>query len=171
MEIKIRVMEREEDLPLAAEIVQKEIYDELSQGEMEDWLRNSGNYPYVQSFVAEKAGEVIGFISWRLSNLRGQQIIMEIDMIAVRAKHQRKGLGNRLIQQTLEKVKSIWKKGDLEIVTIRAETDGDNRVARNFFSKTLGRLGDIRETTTPKVWETTRSGEDDIIQYFVRFFL
>jgi ribosomal protein S18 acetylase RimI-like enzyme len=171
MEVKVRLMKREEDIPLVAAIVQKEVYNELSQDEMEDWLKNSANPPYLQSFVAERIDrEVVGFISWSLSDMRDKQIIMEIDMIAVKAEYQRKGIGSKLLQKTFEKVRNLWKKGDLEVVTIRTETDGDNRMARNFFSKILDRLGDIRETTTPRVWETTQSGEDDIIQYFVRFF-
>ena len=161
----------EEDIPMVAAILQKEVYNELSQDEMEDWLKNSARPPYLECFVAEGPNEeIVGFISWGLSDMYDKQIILEIEMIAVEQQFHRKGIGSRLLRETLARVKDIWKKGELEVVTVRVETDGDNRIAQNFFSKILSMLGLLRVTTTPMVWSTTPSGEGDLIQYFVRFF-
>lgn len=170
MQIRIRLME-EEDIPIVAAIIQKEVYDELTQDEMEDWLRKSAEPPYLECFVAKKpGGEIVGFISWGLSDMYNKQIILEIEMIAVEKESQRKGVGSQLLRKTFQRVRNIWKKGELDIVTVRVETDGDNRIAQNFFSKVLSMLGSLRVTTTPMVWSVTPSGERDLIQYFVRFF-
>jgi len=149
----------EGEVRAVAEIARDEIYDELTAKEVEEWLKNSGNYPYLQHFVAEEDGEIVGFISWGLYDRYAKQIILEIAWMAIEEERQGRGIGKELLEKSLKEVKDSWR--GLQVVAIIVDTDEENRKAQRFYERTLR---PFQKVVIPKVWS---DGEGTII-YFAR---
>lgn len=134
--IKIREVQ-DGEMGEIAKIARDEIFGELSSEEMEDLLMKSGEYPYLQHFVAEENGTIVGFISWSLWDRWERDIVLEIPLLAVKRDFQRKGIGRRLIEHSFRRIKAYWEKRGLNIVMFRTETDEANKNAQRFYEKVL----------------------------------
>lgn len=156
---KIREMKNGE-IGKLAEIATYEIFDELSLEETEDWLRKSGEYPYLQHFVAEENKKIVGFISWSFWDRWERDIILEIFLLAVKRKFQRKGIGRKLIEHSFREVRDYWREQGLNIVMYQTETDEANKEAQRFYEKVLR---PSQKIFVPNVWGPKRGG---IIFYF-----
>lgn len=146
--IKIREM-KDGEIGKIAKIATEEIFDELSLEEMEDLLRKSGEYPYLQHFVAEENGTIVGFISWSFWDIWERDIVLEILLLAVTRKSQRKGIGRRLIEHSFREVGDYWRERGLKIVMFRTETDEANKKAQRFYEKVLA---PSQKFLVPNVW-------------------
>jgi len=145
---KIREM-KDGEIEEIAKIARDEVFGELSSKEMEDLLRKRGEYPYLQHFVAEENGTIIGFISWSFWDRWDKDIILEISLLAVKRDFQRKGIGKRLIEHSFRSVKAYWQKQGLNIVMLRTETDEANKTAQRFYEKILK---PSQKFVVPDVW-------------------
>jgi ribosomal protein S18 acetylase RimI-like enzyme len=132
-----------------AEICRDEIYNELSLDWVLDWLK-SITHPYLQYFIAEEDGEIVGFIDWTLYDRYGQQVMLEISLMAVKEERQRKGIGTRLVEESLEKIKEFWATQSLRIVMFMVETEDENEAAQKFYNKILK---PFHKRFVPDVWE------------------
>jgi ribonuclease HII len=65
---------RPEELNVIAKIIRDQIYPEISLEEMEEWIKGIGwpSNPYVQWFVLEKEGEIIGAMRWEVYDRYGE---------------------------------------------------------------------------------------------------
>lgn len=146
--VKIREM-RDGEIGKIAKIARDEIFDELSLEEMEDLRRKSGEYPYLQHFVAEEHGKIVGFISWSFWDRWERDIILEIFLLVVTRNFQRKGIGRRLIEHSFREVKGYWQEQGLKIVMFQTETDEANKKAQRFYEKVLA---PSQRFLVPNVW-------------------
>jgi len=120
-----------------AKIARDEVFGELSLEEMEDMLKKSGEHPYLQHFIAEENGGIVGFIGWSFGDRWDKDITLKISLLAVKRDFQRKGVGKRLIEHSFRLVKAYWQKQGLNIVMLRTETDEANKNAQKFYEKIL----------------------------------
>ena len=148
MAVKIREA-KDEEIEEIAKICRDEIYDELSLEWVLDWLK-SITFPYLQYFVADKNGEVVGFIDWTLYDRYGQQVMLEISLIAVKKEYQRRDIGRRLVEESLTKIREFWTGQGLKVVMFMVETEEENETARKFYNKILK---PFHKRFVPEVWE------------------
>ena len=146
--VKIREM-KDEEIREIAKIARDEIFGELSLEEMEDLLRKRGEYPYLQHFVAEENGIIVGFISWSFWDRWEKDIVLEILLLAVKREFQGKGIGRKLIEQSFRRVKAYWQEQGLNIVMFRTETDEANKNAQRFYEEVLK---PSQKFLVPNVW-------------------
>lgn len=162
----IRKME-EGEVRAVAEIVRDELYDELTVEEVERWIKNSGNEPYLQHYIAEKDREIIGYISWLLFDryggpATGEPIIVEIAWLAIKKEYQEQRIGEQLVKESFRLTKDCWMLfTGAKIVTIAIETDEENKKAQRFYERILQ---PFHKAKIPKVWP---DGEG-IIYYFAK---
>jgi ribosomal protein S18 acetylase RimI-like enzyme len=148
MTVKIREA-KEEEIEEIAEICRDEIYDELPLEWVMDWLK-SYKYPYLQFFVAEKDGRLVGFSGWSLYDRYGSQLMWELSFIAVKDDYKRKGIGRKLIWEALEEVRRNWQVKGLRSVMMVTETEEENEVACKFYDSVLN---PCQKEFIPEVWE------------------
>lgn len=146
--LKIR-RAREEEMKEIAEICQEEIYDELSLEWVFKWLKSS-NFPYLQFFVAEESGKLVGFSGWSLYDRYGKQVMWELSFLVVRNAYKRKGVGRRLVEEPLEAIKELEEKKGLKVVMIMTETEEENEAACQFYQSVLS---PCQEMPIPNVWQ------------------
>ena len=63
--MKIRRIE-EGEIETVAKIIRKEIYPEISERWMIQWMKNWGEHPFSQYFVAEEKGKILGTACWSI---------------------------------------------------------------------------------------------------------
>jgi ribosomal protein S18 acetylase RimI-like enzyme len=120
-----------------AKIAHEEIYDEIPLNEIEKWIKNIGNFPYVQHFVAEENNQILGFITWLLFDRYGNEIMLEIALMAIRNRFQKRRIGKKLLENSLKELKRYWLKRKLKIVMFFVDTDEENEKARRFYEKVI----------------------------------
>ena len=149
----------------AIKIIRDEIYEELSEKEMREWIdKGWGKFPYLQCFVATEDKKLIGVIFWSLWDRGEGQGILEITAIAVKGENRKKGIGKKMLSESLERVKNYWleKKG-LKIIAYCVETDQYNRQAQRFYKS----LSPDSSFLVSNIWGPD-GNQDGILQYFYR---
>jgi GNAT superfamily N-acetyltransferase len=131
--LKIKLAERVDERGSAIQIAREEIYDDVPPYLVTDWLRNSGNFPFVQWFIAEEDYEIIGFIVWAVEDIYEDKIVLEISWMAVDEDSQRLGIGTNLIRESLPKVKASFPNIKKFLITVVA----DDEISKSFYRKTL----------------------------------
>jgi len=143
---------KEKDLDIIVQIIKNEIYPELSFAEMKKWIKSLGwpPNPYVQWFVLEENGEIIGTMRWEVFDRYDERLILMSSWIAIKREYQHQGYGSYLWQKSKNILNEYWRSKGCKIVLIFTETEMENPSACNFYRKMLG--NDLIEVKMPKIW-------------------
>jgi ribosomal protein S18 acetylase RimI-like enzyme len=104
-----------------------------------EWIENNSKaFPRVQYFVAESQdNEIVGYIQWSQKSGFRREVVLELEQLAVLPKYHRKGIGTKLIKESLPQIKSHLAKRDATIKHIIVTTRSDN-YAQELYKKTIG---------------------------------
>ena len=132
--MKIRRFEKK-DLEAAA-TVHKAAFERQQMSY--EWIEcNSKAYPRFQIFVAEtRENKIVGFIHWSQKSGFRPDVVLELEQLAVLPVFQNKGIGTRLILESLPHVQAQLKTRGAEIKHIMVTTRSDN-FAQRLYRKTL----------------------------------
>jgi ribosomal protein S18 acetylase RimI-like enzyme len=103
-----------------------------------EWIScNYRAFPRIQYFVAEEEGVAIGYIQWIQKSGFRPEVVLELEQIAVLPDRQGKGIGRRLISESLPMVeKNVALKG-ARIRHVLVTTRADNQ-AQRLYQMVLG---------------------------------
>lgn len=102
------------------------------------WVRgNFLGFPRMQYFIAKNKKLVVGFILWMEKGGFRKESVIELEQIAVLPDCQGKGIGTKLIKESLKEVKKYLKerKSKLKLIEV---TTGTTNEAQRLYKKTLG---------------------------------
>jgi len=132
--MKIRLMEKE-DLDGAA-LVHKQAFSR--QNNSYQWLEcNFNASPRFMSFVAQSAGEIVGYVIWVQKSGFRPETVLELEQLAVSADLQGQGVGRSLINKSLPLVKQQLSSQGSRLKHILVSTRADN-YAQELYKSTLG---------------------------------
>ncbi len=94
-------------------------------------------FPRMKYFVASKDKKIFGYILWLEKGGFRKEAVFELEQIAVSPGYQGKGIGTKLIKQSLEIIKKDLKKRNSKLKLIEVTTGKENR-AQILYKKTLG---------------------------------
>lgn len=141
----IRSMQSNDNLKMAK--IHKEIFSR--QFFSEEWIScNFAAFPRIRYFVAEQEGELIGYVQWTEKSGFRTEVILELEQIAVLSSFQRKGVGTKLITQSLAYVKHELILRGATIKYILVTTRNDNE-AQKLYEKSLNA---VIEATIPDLF-------------------
>jgi ribosomal protein S18 acetylase RimI-like enzyme len=94
------------------------------------------SFPVSQYFVAVLHDKIVGYIQWvELGGFRKEAVI-ELEQVAVSPDHQGKGIGNRLVTESLKEVSlHIRKRGSS--IKLAKVTTGTSNEAQKLYGKAL----------------------------------
>lgn len=99
---------------------------------------NSKAFPRAQYFVAEiRDGEIAGYIHWSQKSGFRPEVVLELEQLAVLPEHHGKGIGTRLIMDSLPQLQAQLATRGASIKHIIVTTRADN-YAQKLYKKTLG---------------------------------
>lgn len=102
------------------------------------WIScNFKAYPRMKYFVARKDKEILGYILWMEKGGFRKEAVLELEQIAVSPKYQGKGIGAKLIKESLIEIKKDLKKRNSKLKLIEVTTGTENQ-AQKLYKKTLG---------------------------------
>ena len=130
----IRLMEQS-DLAAAAEIYQATF---IRQSHSLEWLQcNLNAFPRYMMFVAQGDNEILGFITWAQKSGFRREVVLELELLAVKPSCQGKGVGKKLIVDSLPLVKTLLAKKDAVLKHVLVTTRADN-YAQELYNRALG---------------------------------
>jgi ribosomal protein S18 acetylase RimI-like enzyme len=101
------------------------------------WIEcNFKAYPRIAYFVAEKDGELIGFIEWIQKSGFRKEAVLELEQLAVQPGFQGQGIGTALIKDSLAQMDRLLKKRNARLKSIMVTTRTDNQ-AQELYRKVL----------------------------------
>lgn len=101
------------------------------------WIEcNFKAYPRTAYFVAEKDGELIGFIEWIQKSGFRKEAVLELEQLAVQPRFQGQGIGTALIKDSLAQMDRLLKKRNARLKSIMVTTRTDNQ-AQELYRKVL----------------------------------
>ncbi|HWR91156.1 MAG TPA: GNAT family N-acetyltransferase [Desulfobacterales bacterium] len=101
------------------------------------WIEcNFKAYPRIAYFVAEKDGELIGFIEWIQKSGFRKEAVLELEQLAVQPGFQGQGIGTALIKESVAQMDHLLKKRNARIKSILVTTRTDNQ-AQALYRKVL----------------------------------
>ncbi|CDT59306.1 3-oxoacyl-(Acyl carrier protein) synthase [Vibrio coralliirubri] len=110
----------------------------VRQKNSRDWLQcNLSASPRFLNFVAESEGEVIGYIIWVQKSGFRPKAVLELEQLAVLPTAQGKGLGKKLILDSLPQVKQKLAEQGSTLKHVLVTTRADN-FAQKLYQSTLG---------------------------------
>ena len=132
--MKIRFMEKA-DLDGAALVHQSAF---PRQRYSREWLAcNLNASPRFLNLVAESNGEIVGYIIWTQKSGFRPEAVLELEQLAVSQNYQGKGIGRRLIEESLPLVKAQLSLKGSTLKHILVTTRADN-FAQQLYQSTLG---------------------------------
>ncbi|MFT6909796.1 MAG: ribosomal protein S18 acetylase RimI-like enzyme [Oleiphilaceae bacterium] len=132
--MKIRFMEKA-DLEGAASVHKLAF---IRQKNSLEWIQcNFNAFPRFLNFVAEKNGEVVGYIIWVQKSGFRPEAVIELEQLAVLPNFQGQGIGRKLINESLPLVKNQLLLNGSTLKHIIVTTRADN-FAQQLYKKTLG---------------------------------
>jgi ribosomal protein S18 acetylase RimI-like enzyme len=97
---------------------------------------NFAAFPRLQYYVAKQGRDLFGYILWLEKGGFREQAVLELEQIAVHPEFRGKGIGSRLIADSLAEIKaSLQKRGSL-LKLVEVTTGTENPVQR-LYKKTL----------------------------------
>lgn len=104
----------------------------------QQWLQCSFKAaPRTFCLVAEKRGEVVGYIIWAQKSGFRPQVVLELEQLAVEPSYQGQGIGRQLLTDSLPLVKEQLRNQGSTLKHILITTRADNR-AQNLYRQALG---------------------------------
>lgn len=132
--MNIRLMEQS-DLTAAAEIYQATF---VRQSHSLEWLQcNLNAFPRYMMFVAQSDNEILGFITWAQKSGFRREVVLELELLAVKPNCQGKGVGKKLIVDSLPLVKTLLASKDAVLKHVLVTTRADN-YAQDLYKSALG---------------------------------
>ncbi len=125
----------EKDVPKVAEI-HAEAFSR--QGHSAEWIRcNAQAFPRMRYYVAESDGLLCAFVLWTEKSGFRENVVLELEQIAVAASYRKQGVAEALIVQSLPDVtRQLADRGaTLKAVLVTTRSDND---AQRLYRKTLG---------------------------------
>lgn len=130
----VRLME-ENDLAKAA-LVHAEAFPR--QRHSKKWLLCTFKaYPRTLCYVVEKNDQIYGYIVWAQKSGFRPEAVVELEQIAVHPHQQNRGIGQQLIEQSLELVKHQLMQTGSSVKHVLVSTRADN-YAQKIYRKVLG---------------------------------
>ncbi len=110
----------------------------VRQQNSKDWLQcNLSASPRFLNFVAESEGEIVGYIIWVQKSGFRSEAVLELEQLAVLPSAQGKGLGKKLILDSLPQVKQKLAEQGSTLKHVLVTTRADN-FAQKLYQSTLG---------------------------------
>ena len=110
------------------------------------WIQcNFNAFPRFLNFVAEKEGEILGYIIWIQKSGFRPQAVIELEQLAVSPNFQNQGVGRQLITESLTLVNNHLSINGSTLKHILVTTRADN-FAQQLYKSTLG--AEIEATIT-----------------------
>lgn len=102
-----------------------------------EWIScNFKAYPRIKYFVAVSVGEIIGYIQWIEKSGFREEVVLELEQIAVASSRQGKGVASALITQSLPLIRDELTRRGARLKHILVTTRDDNP-AKKLYAKTL----------------------------------
>jgi ribosomal protein S18 acetylase RimI-like enzyme len=103
-----------------------------------EWIEcNWRASPRTQYFVAEEGQQVLGFIQWTQKSGFRDEVVLELEQIGVEPRHQGRGLGERLIRESLPQVVEQLSTRGARLKHVLVTTRADNQ-AQKLYRRCLG---------------------------------
>jgi predicted N-acetyltransferase YhbS len=104
-----------------------------------EWIRsNSKAFPRIQYYVAENQDkEIVGYIHWSQKSGFRREVVLELEQLAVVPQYHGKGIGTKLIKESLPQVNCQLATRGAEIKHVIVTTRSDNH-AQKLYKKTIG---------------------------------
>lgn len=110
----------------------------VRQSDSRQWIEcNYRAFPRMMLFCAVKAEQVVGYIMWNQKSGFRQEVVLELEQLAVDPNEQGHGVGTRLIDRSLALVRNILAENGSRVKHIVVTTRADNQ-AQQLYKKTLG---------------------------------
>ena len=108
------------------------------QRHSKEWIAcNARAYPRIRVYVAELEGEVRGYVFWTEKSGFREDVVLELEQIAVAAAYRKRGIGEALVVQSLPQVVKQLRARSATIRAVVVSTRADND-AQRLYRKTLG---------------------------------
>lgn len=106
-----------------------------------EWIEsNSKAFPRIQYYVAENQNDqIVGYIHWCQKSGFRQEVVLELEQLAVLTEHHGKGIGTKLIIESLPQINCQLATRGAKIKHIIVTTRSDN-YAQKLYQKTLGAM-------------------------------
>ncbi|MDP3560970.1 MAG: GNAT family N-acetyltransferase [Legionellaceae bacterium] len=99
---------------------------------------NFGAFPRIMMFVArDEKDKVIGYIQWIYKSGFRNEAVIELEQIAVTKEQQGKGIGSKLIQESLSSVNAFLSDNNARLKAVLISTRTDNK-AQALYKNVLG---------------------------------
>ena len=123
------------DLTAAADIYQATF---VRQSHSLEWLQcNLNAFPRYMMFVAQSDNEILGFITWAQKSGFRREVVLELELLAVKPSCQGKGVGKKLIVDSLPLVKTLLANKGAVLKHVLVTTRADN-YAQELYKNALG---------------------------------
>jgi ribosomal protein S18 acetylase RimI-like enzyme len=136
--MQIKSLSKKEDIKEVAQIAHQCFRGYASAKDAFKWIScNFNAYPRAQYFIAKEKGKIIGYILWLEKGGFRKEAVWELEQIAVLQDYRGRGVGTRLIVDSLALIKDYLKKRGSVLKVIEVTTGAGNE-AQKLYRKTLG---------------------------------
>lgn len=103
-----------------------------------EWITSTSNaFPRFRYFVAESAESIIGYIVWGEKSGFRDEVVLELEQLAVLPGFRAQGVGRALIRESLLKVSAVLQQRAARLKTVLVTTRADNG-AQRLYKDVLG---------------------------------
>lgn len=129
---------KKQDIPAIARIASLSFSGLKGLTKAKKWIAcNFNGFPRMQYFAAKENGEVLGYVLWVEKGGFRENAVLELEQIAVLPATRGKGVGSRLIAESLLQIKRYLQKRNSRLKLIEVTTGTENQ-AQRLYQKTLG---------------------------------
>ena len=137
--MKVRAMIQQDLLDVAK--IHKEAFSR--QLHSEQWIScNFKAYPRIRLFVAEDDGMLLGYVQWIEKSGFRNEVVLELEQIAVLPSKQKQGIGSSLISESLKMIKEELNQRNASIKHVLVSTRTDNE-AQKLYKKVLNAQSEV----------------------------